>query len=179
MQTRLTLLLFRRFGRQSSRIFRSNPGRQQSSTAVHLEVSHMLLDWKTVPIFAWGDLSYKRARTQDQRRASQTSERLACTLRVFPLARFERTLKLKTYAAVIFGTFSLIHELWSADFDPFFFQRSLSGGTTARLFGGSFRPDSETLTLYQTAAFGGHIQDQTPEISTLSQTCKVSNSFFN
>jgi len=135
VQTRLTLLPFPRFGRQSSRIFRSNPGRQQSSTAVHLEVSHMLLDWKTVRIFAWGDPSYRRARTQDQRRASQTLERLACASRVFPLASFERTLKLKTYTAVIFCTFSLIHELWSVDFDPFFFQRSLSGGTTPRTFG--------------------------------------------
>ena len=31
--------MFVRFGRQSTRVFRSNPGRQQSATAVHLEVS--------------------------------------------------------------------------------------------------------------------------------------------
>lgn len=32
---------FRRFGRQSSRLFRSNPSRQQSSTAVHIEVGYL------------------------------------------------------------------------------------------------------------------------------------------
>lgn len=35
----LMIFINPRFGRQSTRLFRSNPGRQQSSTAVYLEVS--------------------------------------------------------------------------------------------------------------------------------------------
>lgn len=35
----LVIFIHPRFGRQSTRLFRSNPGRQQSSTAVYLEVS--------------------------------------------------------------------------------------------------------------------------------------------
>lgn len=91
-----------RFGRQSTRLFRSNPGRQQSSTAVYLEVSRSQCAIHLRVRFARGRrqeqwLWKARSVLHDFVHPSESFRRMFSFLRLLPLPKFatQHTFSLK------------------------------------------------------------------------------------